>query len=527
METDALVIGTGPVGAAAAWRLATHGVKVTCVEQGDWFPDNCPPPDSPHYSELTKSKLHTNPNVRSGVADIAIDDEDSAIKPAFGSNVGGSSLYWAAHAPRFRPDDFMVRDTDGVADNWPLRYADLAPYYSLNEAMTGVAFIPGDPTIPRRMRPAEIYPPMNDATRWIAGVLATRNWHAWPTDIVVGRPTEHCVHDGPCNIGCATRRASGADRNYLPAAMGRGARLLTGTRIVALEHGRDGRVTAAVAESENDRFTIKAQKYILAANGLHTPHLLLLSSSGKFPNGLANGTGLVGRRLMLHPYAWVDAIFGEPFARPGPGQQGGVISLQFRNSRSAGQHVRGARLQFSARPSSHMAVESLASSAPVPVENAADRIVGFSICAEDLPELHNRITLSDRTTDSVGRPVPRMIYEVSENSRTILDGTMNHVAALFSDLGAISTFRTPLKEQAGFHIMGTAVMGRDPQNSVTDEWGRCHEVDNLFIADASVFVTASTMNPTATAQALALRQADRIGLDRPRSAIGSYANAAR
>lgn len=514
METEALVIGAGPVGAAAAWRLATHGIGVTCVEQGEWFPTDCPQPDSPRYSELMHDKLHTNPNVRSEPADIAIDDEDSAIKPAFGNNVGGSSLYWAAHAPRFRPDDFTVHDTDSVAENWPLRYADLMPYYSLNEAMTGVAYVAGDPTIPARMPSAQRYPSTCEATTWIAGALKSKNWHAWPTDIVAGRPTKHCVHEGPCNIGCATRRASGADRNYLPAAMSRGARLLTGTRIVALEHGEDGRITAAVAECDGGRFAIRAQKYILAANGLHTPHLLLLSSSGRFPNGLANGTGLVGRRLMLHPYAWVDAVFAAPFARPRPGQNGGIISLQFRSSQSAGEHVRGSRLQFSAQPSSRLAVETLAASASLTQENAANHIVGFSICAEDLPEQRNRITLSDRITDSAGRPVPRMVYDVSENSRAILDKTMDRVAALFSDVGAVSTFRTPLKEQAGFHVMGTAVMGCDPQTSVTDEWGRCHQVENLFIADASVFVTSSTMNPTATAQALALRQADRICLNR-------------
>ena len=514
METEALVIGAGPAGAAAAWRLASHGIGVTCVEQGDWFPDSCPPPDAPRFAELKHKKLHTNPNIRAGPADIPIDDKDSAIKPALGNNVGGSSLYWAAHAPRFRPDDFTVRDTDGVAENWPLRYADLVPYYGLNETMTGVAYVSGDPTIPRRMPSATEYPFMNEATRWIAGVLASRNWHAWPTDIVVGRPTERCNHEGWCNVGCATRRASGADRNYLPAATSRGARLLTETRIVALEHNRDGRVTAAVAERDGNRFTINAQKYILAANGLHTPHLLLLSSSGRFPNGLANGSGLVGRRLMLHPYAWIDAIFAEPFASPAPVQQGGIISLQFRESRSAGPHIRGARLQFSSQPSSTDALEALASAASAIQGHHARHIVGFSVCAEDLPEHRNCITLSDRIADSAGRPAPRMVYEVSENSRTILDRTMDQVTTLFSEAGALSTYRTPLKEQAGFHIMGTAVMGRDPQNSVTDEWGCCHELNNLFIADASVFVTSSSMNPTATAQALALRQADRIGLGR-------------
>ncbi len=229
-----MVIGAGPVGAAAAWRLASHGIGVTCVEQGDWFPDSCPPPDAPRFAELKHKKLHTNPNIRAGPADIPIDDKDSAIKPALGNNVGGSSLYWAAHAPRFRPDDFTVRDTDGVAENWPLRYADLAPYYGLNETMTGVAYVSGDPTIPRRMPSATEYPFMNEATRWIAGVLASRNWHAWPTDIVVGRPKERCSHEGWCNVGCATRRASGADRNYLPAATSRGARLLTETRSLLL-----------------------------------------------------------------------------------------------------------------------------------------------------------------------------------------------------------------------------------------------------------------------------------------------------
>jgi choline dehydrogenase-like flavoprotein len=132
------------------------------------------------------------------------------------------------------------------------------------------------------------------------------------------------------------------------------------------------------------------------------------------------------------------------------------------------------------------------------------------VCAEDLADPENRITLSDTLTDRDGLPAAKMIYKLSENSRKILDFGMERAEEVLLAAGAQEIFRTPLRPEAGFHLMGTARMGTDADTSVVDPFGRSHDHPNLFIADASVFVTAAAINPTATAQALALRAADHI-----------------
>ena len=120
------------------------------------------------------------------------------------------------------------------------------------------------------------------------------------------------------------------------------------------------------------------------------------------------------------------------------------------------------------------------------------------------------MVLSSHRTDEDGIPLPRMVYRVCANTRAILDFDIDRASEVLREAGAIAIEPTPLKAEAGFHLMGTARMGDDPETSVTDRFGRCHQVPNLFIADASTFVTASALNPTSTAQALALRTADHI-----------------
>ena len=255
-----------------------------------------------------------------------------------------------------------------------------------------------------------------------------------------------------------------------------------------------------------ERFRVTAARFVLAANGIGTPRLLLASASGSFPAGLANGSGLVGRRLMLHPYAWVDGWFPESL-EVSAGQTAGLISLEFGSTQTERGFVRGSKLQL-----------SIGAPAPGVHFNRYERegvdarshIAGLSISAEDLPDPENRVVLSSTRVDEDGIPVPRMIYRISSNTRAILDFGLERASEVLRAAGAAAVEHTLLKAQAGFHLMGTARMGDNPETSVVDRSGRCHQVPNLFVADASTFVTASALNPTATAQALALRTADHI-----------------
>ena len=139
-QCDVLVIGAGAAGGALAWRLARGGLKVVCLEQGGWVDwENDTPTTKRNWEEIRETTRHPNPNLRGHAWDYPVEDSETDIKPMMWNGVGGSLMHWGAHFPRLRPSDFRVRSLDGVADDWPLDYYELAPYYELNDAMIGVS----------------------------------------------------------------------------------------------------------------------------------------------------------------------------------------------------------------------------------------------------------------------------------------------------------------------------------------------------------------------------------------------------
>ena len=514
IETQVAVIGSGPTGSAVTWRLASAGVPTVCIEAGERFDFAAAKTDA------GRCTLEANPNLRRGPHDWPVDDEQSPIKPMMGNAVGGSSIYWSCHVPRFRSEDFRIHSLHGLGADWPLGDEELAPFYALNEARIGAAYLPGDPTGPERGPAGRPLPPIGALGRRMAASFEGLGWHWWPVDLARGHDAgeEACDHVGPCHVGCPARLRAGAERTYLDEAIAKGAVLASGLRVLRLEHDPRGRVTEAVCRGAEGEIRVRARAFVLAANGLGTPRLLLLSASDRFPDGLANGSGQVGRNLMLHPYARVDGLFDEPLGGFVPEETAGIVSFEFGYNRPERGFVRGLKLQVAPGPAAPALAQGAPFGEPLPwgerhhaaFEARFDRVCGITVCAEDLPEPENRIDLSPRLRDRDGLPAARMIYRVSENSRRVLDFGMARAEEALRGAGARSLHRTPLRSQSGFHLMGTARMGDDPATSVVDPDGRCHEVENLFVADASMFVTASVCNPTGTAQALALRTAERI-----------------
>lgn len=519
LSADVVVIGAGPAGAALTWKLAQLGVDVLCVERGNWFDYGSVDRNNPNYDLRRKGELNANPNLRQGPDDDPIDDAESPIKPMIGNAVGGGSVWWSAHVPRFRMDDFDVKTQFGVAEDWPVDHVDLATHYDENERMIGAAFVAGDPTGPNRPNDGEPLPPIGAHGRKMASAFERLGWHWWPVDLVNGATagTEICDHTGPCDLGCAARKRQGADRIYIRKAMASGARLATGIRVQRFDIDAMGRVVSAQAIGRDGALQVHGKIFVTAANGLDTPRLLLLSTSRRFPQGLANSSGKVGRGLMLHPYGRVDGLFDAPLGFQAPGETAGIVSFEFQETRRERGFVRGAKLQVVPGPGT-LALAHGTAHGPLPwgknhhtaMEERYDRWSGVTVCAEDLPETENRVVLSDRVRDRDGQPALKMIYRVSDNSRRILDHGLARAEELLHEAGAIETHATPLSDQAGFHLMGTARMGTDPCHSVVDAACRCHDVENLYVADSSVFVTSSVCNPTATAQALALRAAGSI-----------------
>ncbi|MCP4241760.1 MAG: GMC family oxidoreductase [bacterium] len=519
---DVLIIGAGAAGAALAWSLAETRMRIVCLEQGDWMNPEDYPTTRDDWEMERFGAFGLSPNGRGRREDYPINDDESPIKISNFNAVGGSTILYAAHFPRMHPSDFRVRSLDGVADDWPIDYAALEPWYDLNAQMMGVAGLAGDPAYPPK-EPTLPPVPLGRLGETLAHGLNRLGWHWWPSDSAIATE-EHagrapCINLGPCIMGCPQGAKGSTDVTYWPAAIRAGVELRTRCRVREVTVGPDGLASGAVyIDADGRERHQKAEIVVLACNGVGTPRLLLNSRSKQFPDGLANSSGLVGRNLMFHPYALVTGIFEEPLE----GYKGptgcSIICQEFYETDTSRGFVRG----YSFEMLRGMGPISTAlwgmSSGRLPwgaghhtaFADIWDRTAGMVVICEDLPEECNRVTLDPELVDSDGIPAPKVTYRLSENSRRMLDHAVARGTEVLEAAGAKETRAEAPLPPAGWHLMGTARMGTDATASVVNDWGRCHDVKNLFIVDGSVFVTAGGVNPTNTIQALALYTADQI-----------------
>jgi choline dehydrogenase-like flavoprotein len=519
---DVLIVGAGASGAALAWSLAETRMRIVCLEQGDWM-DPAEYPSTKSDWELRRfGDFGVSPNSRGRREDYPINDSGSPICVSNFNAVGGSTILYAAHFPRFHPSDFRVRTLDGVADDWPLDYERLAPYYAINDRMMGVAGLAGDPAYPPKEPPLPPVP-LGRLGETLARGFNRLGWHWWPSDSAIatrdyeGRAA--CINLGPCITGCAQGAKASTDVTYWPVAVRRGVELRTRCRVREISVGADGMVDGAIYYDANGvERKQKAEVVVLACNGIGTPRLLLNSRSQQFPDGLANRSGLVGKNLMFHPYAMVTGIFDEPLE----GYKGPMgccfMSQEFYETDLTRGFVRGCSFEI-LRGMAPVATALWGfSSGRIPwgedhhraYGELFDRLAGMVIICEDLPEAHNCVSLDPELVDSDGIPAPKVDYRLSENSSALLEFAVARGKEVLEAAGAVETVAEVPLALAGWHLMGTARMGADPSRSVVNEWGRCHDVRNLFIIDGSIFVTAAAVNPTHTIQALTLYIADTI-----------------
>ena len=259
---------------------------------------------------------------------------------------------------------------------------------------------------------------------------------------------------------------------------------------------------------------------VLACNGIDTARLRLNSKSALFPNGLTNNSGLVGKCLMHHPVGSVLGVFEDDLGTEEGNPRGStMLSQEFYETNPDHDFIRGYDLQVLAYTDAPLAaaIGSLLGEKVAWGERHHDEfkerfghMIGITIMAEDLPEEHNTVTLDPELTDSDGIPAPKLNYTVSENSSKMLAHAVARATEVLEAAGAKKTIPSPLRRNAGWHLLGTARMGEDPEKSVVDRWGRTHDVSNLFIIDGSIFTTSACVNPTPTIQALALRTADYL-----------------
>ena len=255
----------------------------------------------------------------------------------------------------------------------------------------------------------------------------------------------------------------------------------------------------------------------MACNGVGTPRILLNSVSKQFPDGLANSSGLVGKNLMLHPYASIQGVFEEPLdGYRGPHDS--IWSQEFYETGEERDFIRGFTYETTRGRGLVATALTGVHSGRIPwgaghhdaYRKLHNRIAGMVAICEDLPEEHNTVTLDPSIKDAHGIPAPKMTYSISDNSQKMLDFAVARATETLRAAGATDVIIESPLASGGWHLMGTARMGKDPQKSVVNEWGRSHDVKNLFIVDGSIFVTSAGVNPTRTIQTLALYITDQI-----------------
>jgi choline dehydrogenase-like flavoprotein len=510
-RTNVLVIGAGASGAVVSKELAEAGFSVTCLEQGGWRNAGEFPGDKLEFELLVGSDWHANPNVRRRPEDYPCEISESEVEPVMFNAVGGSTIHFGAQWTRMRPSDFRTRSREGVGDDWPISYEELLPSYEAMDVEMNVSGIGGDPMYPPGAPPP--LPPLSIGKigRKAALGMNELGWHWWPAahaiPSVATDTQAACARRGTCMFGCPEGAKGSMDLTIWPKALAAGAKLVTGARVCEITTNGNGLATGALwVDRESNEQRTEADVVVLAANGIGTPRLLLLS-------GLANSSGLVGKRLMLHPYMSVLGIYDEdleswlgPWGTP-------LLSLQFADTDDSRGFPRGAQwdvmpiggpLMALARWDGLPFAERWGPSIHELLAKTLGRAFDWGIGIEDLPSEENFVALDPELTDGDGVAAPRVHYRIDDDARANLAWQLERAREAHEAAGAVETVVTDWS-QWGWHLLGTCRMGDDSATSVVDRFGRAHDVPNLYLVDGSVFVTSGPQPPTATIAANAHR----------------------
>ena len=521
-QVDVLVIGSGPAGAAVTKRLTDLGAKVVCLEQGDWVNKAEYPSERPDWeTALRRGPFNFNPNVRKRPEDYPVVSAGANPPVVQMANGVGGTLHWDANFPRLHPSNFRERSLDGVADDWPIRYEDLAPYYDMNDRETGVSGIHGDPANPQRA-PRPVPPlPLGLIGETMAHGFDKLGWYWWVSDIAIIsqdydlRPA--CQLHGKCTLGCPMGSKATADVTYWPKALKKGAGLKTWARVREVTVDAQGRSRGAVYfDRQGNLHEIAAKVVVVSCNGVGTPRLLLNSKSKLFPQGLANSSGMVGRNFMQHANRFMEGVFDQRLDEE-KGVPHILYSQQFYETNSSRGFARGYSMMV--RRVQGPLIHAWGSSSDKPVPWGSDHhrvmrqrfphLIAMTVFGEDLPDENNRVELDPDIKDSNGIPAARVTYTFGDNTVRMMEHAGKMARQAFEAAGAVEVLDRGLVSHAA-HLMGTARMGVDPKRSVVDGWNQAHDVKNLFIVDGSSFTTSGAVNPTSTIGALALRAADGI-----------------
>lgn len=529
-EADLVVIGSGVAGALVANELAAAGKSVIVLEAGPRLPRWKTVERFRNQVDKTdfmlpyrSSPWAPHPQYGAAANDYLVFRGEHRFNSQYIRAVGGTTWHWAASCWRFLPGDFKLKSLYGVGRDWPIEYDDLEPWYQRAERELGVwgpsdeelgsprsAPYPMEP-LPLSWNEARVKERLNahDADWRVVTEPVARN--SRPYD---GRPT--CCGNNNCMPICPI----GAMYNgifHVEKAEQNGAELIENAVVHRLVT-ENGRIAAAhYLDPDGREHEVHAKSFVLAANGIETPKLMLMSTGGDHPEGIGNRSGMVGRNLMDHPGTGVH-FYADERLWPGRGPQEMTSLVGFRDGdfrrRQAGKKIHlsninavdGEANKIFADPD-NLGTDVLALRDRL--RDRAARYVEFNSFHEILPLPENRIRPSPDHKDALGIPRPEITYRIDDYVKR----SASHTRELYGEIARLLG-----GEEIAFaddfapnnHITGSTIMGASAEDSVVDSDCRSFDHPNLFIAGSSVMPTVGTVNVTLTIAALALRMADLL-----------------
>jgi choline dehydrogenase-like flavoprotein len=487
---DIIIIGSGAGGGTIAHALAQTPARILILERGDFVPQE----DENWSPEAVWKRLRYQTHER------WLDEHGREFRPYTHYNVGGNTKFWGSVLYRLRRSDFeAVEHMDGVSPAWPIDYDVLAPYYEQAERLYHVhGELDADPTEPAR----GVFPhppiPHSDGMSSIVAQLRELGLHPSPLPLGI---RDGCILCSTCNsFACKVHAKSESDVCCVRPALERpNVELWTNAYAVKLITNPAGtHVVAVDVERNGETRRVESSLVIASCGAINSAALLLRSANDQHPDGLANSPGLVGRRYMAHLATMMQGF--HPFRKNATVFQKTVAINDFYFSGPNARYPLG-QVQSQGRTHGVMA-QTVVPHVPLSwYDWWVARGVDWLAMSEDLPDEDNRVTL-----DSSGRI--RLLYR--PNNLRAHRMLVTETKRIFRKLGFWIVMTHSHGPKNTTHQCGTLVFGADPRTSVLDPYCRTHDVENLFVVDASFFPSSAAVNPALTIAAQALRVADHI-----------------
>ncbi|WP_206243500.1 GMC family oxidoreductase [Novosphingobium terrae] len=525
-DADVVIIGSGALGANAAYQLAGLGKSVIMLEAGPVVP-RWKAIENYHNAASKRNWCAPYPNVPwapNSYTDGYIQaesDPDFEYVTSYLRVVGGTTRHWGGACWRLLPNDFKLKSTYGVGRDWPISYDDLEPWYDIAEKELGVVGTheedqsgQGRGQYPPRSAP---YPLPPEGKPYLLqriqsklgplGYQVSHEPHCRASRPYEGRPA--CVGNNMCEPVCPIGAMYSGDMHVVKA-VDRGVKLMPECVAFGLDKGPKNEITAVhYRKPDGSDHMLTAKVFVLACHALEVPKLLLM-------NNLANSSDQVGRNLMDHTGMNLTFLANEPlWSGRGSVQHGCMVNRRdepSRNVRSAirysfHNHVPNVDVTpgLLKRGLMGKALEDA-------IRDQSSRLVNIATMSETLPEPTNRVVPNPGYKDSLGLPGLKVSYRLNDYVRGMRDVVQHDFANILQAFEG-EVLEAPVGWRNQFHIMGTVIMGSDRTNSVVDADCRSHDHPNLFLCTTGVMPSSATVNPTLTGIALSIRAAHIIAKD--------------